>query len=62
MSVGILGELDRFKLPALAQAGVDVKSPQVVLVSRSGFTPGLVEAARKDQRTKLVDVASLASG
>jgi AAA+ ATPase superfamily predicted ATPase len=62
MSVGVLGELDRFKLPALAQAGVDVKSPHVVLVSRSGFTPGLVEAAQKDQRITLVDVASLASG
>lgn len=62
MSVGILGELDRFKLPALRQAGVEVKSPHVVLVSRSGFTPGLIETAQNDPRIKLVEVASLASG
>ncbi len=62
MTVGILGELERFKLPALAQAGVDVRSPRIVLVSRSGFTPGLVEAAESDQRIRLVDVPTLASG
>ena len=51
-----------FKLPALAQAGVDVRSPRIVLVSRSGFTPGLVEAAESDQRIRLVDVPTLVSG
>lgn len=62
MTVGILGELTRFKLPALAQAGVQLHNPQIVLVSRSGFTPGLLEAAEKDRRITLVDVATLASG
>jgi hypothetical protein len=60
--IAVLGELERFKLPALAQAGVDVRSPRIVLVSRSGFTPGLVEAAEKDPRIRLVDVPTLASG
>lgn len=62
MAVGVLGELARFKLPALAQAGVEVGSPQIVLVSRSGFTPGLVEASAKDPRVTLVDVPTLVSG
>jgi AAA+ ATPase superfamily predicted ATPase len=62
MSVGILGELERYKLPALAQAGIDVPSPTIVLVSRSGFTTGLHEAAAKDRRIRLVDVGLLASG
>jgi AAA+ ATPase superfamily predicted ATPase len=62
MTVGILGEITRFKLPALAQAGVDVHNPQIILVSRSGFTPGLLEAADKDRRITLVDVPTLASG
>jgi hypothetical protein len=56
MDLGILGELERFKLPALAQVpGVKVGRPVVVLVSRSRFTPGLVEAARKQERIILVD-------
>lgn len=62
MTVGVVGELERFKLPALAQAGVDVRSPRIVLVSRSGFTPGLVETAERDQRIRLVDVPTLVSG
>ena len=62
MTVGILGELTRFKLPALAQAGLDVHNPQIVLVSRAGFTPGLLDAAAKDRRVTLVDVPMLASG
>lgn len=55
MSVGVLGELDRFKLPALARAGVTIGRPHIVLVSRSGFTPALTEAASKDSRITLVD-------
>ena len=54
VSVGILGELDRFKIPALRQAGVEVKDPQIVLVSRSGFTDGLHAAAAKNDRLLLV--------
>lgn len=54
MSVAYLGELDRFKLPALRQAGTEVANPTIVLVSRSGFTDGLREAAAKDERIVLV--------
>ncbi len=54
MTVDILEEIDRFKLPALEQAGVAVGRPEIVLVSRSGFSPGLSGAARKDARIHLV--------
>ena len=61
MDLGILGELERFKLPALAQVpGVKVGRPVVVLVSRSGFTSGLVEAARRQERIILVDPETMA--
>jgi AAA+ ATPase superfamily predicted ATPase len=59
MDVGVLGELDRYKLPALRKAANVVAAPLVVLVSRSGFTPGLVEAAARDDRIRLVDLAEL---
>lgn len=61
MDVGILGELERFKVPALAQVpGIKVGRPDIVLVSRSGFTPGLVQAARRQERIILVDVETMA--
>lgn len=62
MSVGILGDLDRFKLPALEQAGVTVDRPSIVLMSRAGFTPALVDAAAADPRIVLVDPARLVAG
>lgn len=61
MDVGILGELERFKLPALGQVpGIKVGRPVIVLVSRSGFTPGLVEAAQRQERIILVDPETMA--
>lgn len=61
MDVGILGELERFKLPALGQVpGIKVERPVIVLVSRSGFTPGLVEAAQRQKRIILVDPETMA--
>ncbi len=61
MDVGILGELERFKVPALAQVpGVKVGRPDIVLVSRSGFTPGLVQAAQRQERIVLVDLETMA--
>jgi len=61
MDVGILGALERYKLPALAQVlGIRVGRPHTVLVSRSGFTPGLVEAAQRQERIILVDIDALA--
>ena len=63
MDVGILGELERFKVPALAQVpGVQVGRPEIVLVSRSGFTPGLRQAAQRQEKIVLVDLETLAIG
>ena len=60
MDVGILGELERYKLPALSQAGVRVAHPSIALIGRSGFTAGLLEAADRDRRIILVDPETLA--
>ena len=60
MSVDILDELDRFKLPALEQAGIAVRRPEIVLVSRSGFSRGLLRAAEQDARIHLVSPDDLA--
>jgi len=56
MDLGVLGDLERFKLPALTQVhGVKVVArPTIVLVSRGGFTPGLRDAAGRDGRILLV--------
>jgi hypothetical protein len=43
----VLDDLLEHKLPALAQAGVDVSSARVVLFSRGGFVQSLVQEARK---------------
>jgi hypothetical protein len=63
MDVSILGQLDRFKTPALAQAvkGRIAAKPAIVLVSRSGFTTGLRKAAEREERIQLVDLDRLAS-
>jgi hypothetical protein len=60
MDVGILGEINRFKLPALRQTANVVAHPEIVLVSRSGFAPMLHEAASRDPRIRLVGIAELA--
>jgi hypothetical protein len=61
MDVGILGDLGRYKLPALAQVqGIKIGRPVIVLVSRSGFTPGLVEAALRQERVTLLDLETMA--
>lgn len=62
MDVGILGELDRFKLPALRKAAPVVGKPAIVLVSRSGFTDGLREAAASDEQIRLVELEELVEG
>jgi hypothetical protein len=61
MSVDILDEIDRFKLPALEQVGIKVGRPEVVLVSRSGFSGGLRRAAEKGPRIHLVSPDDLAA-
>jgi AAA+ ATPase superfamily predicted ATPase len=61
MDVGILGDLERYKLPALAQVhGIKIGRPVIVLVSRSGFTSGLVQAAQRQERIILVDLEMMA--
>ena len=62
MDVGILGELERFKLPALRKATKVVDRPQVMLVSRSGFTDGLRAAAAREAHLRLVELEELVAG
>ena len=62
MDVGILGEIERFKLPALRKATKVAAQPQVVLVSRSGFTDGLREAAAHQTHIRLVELKELVAG
>ncbi|MEX1172008.1 MAG: ATP-binding protein [Chloroflexota bacterium] len=60
MDVSVLGDLGRYKIPALAQQpGIRVGNPVIVLVSRSGFTPGLQAAADQDDHIVLVDADML---
>ena len=59
MDVGVLGDLDRFKLPALRQAAPVVDEPIIVLVSRAGFTPGLRDAAARTPSIRLVELEEL---
>ena len=54
----VLGDLLEHKLPALAQAGVDVSSARVVLFSRGGFGQGLIQEARRGS-VELVDLSRL---
>jgi len=62
MDVGVLGEIERFKLPALRAAAPVAVRPAIVLVSRSGFTDGLREAAAADDRIRLVELEELVAG
>ncbi len=59
MDVGILGEIGRYKLPALRQATGVVARPQIVLVSRLGFTDGLRARAEREQDIRLVELEEL---
>ena len=64
LSVAILADLERFKLPALVQSGAKLKrdGPQMLLFSRSGFTDGLKAAAEKRPLIRLVDAAEVVAG
>jgi AAA+ ATPase superfamily predicted ATPase len=59
MDVGVLGEIDRFKLPALRKATAVVARPQIVLVSRAGFTDALRAAAEGSPDIRLVELVEL---
>jgi AAA+ ATPase superfamily predicted ATPase len=56
MDTDVLRDLRELKIPALEQAGLAVEGAVVVLASRSGFTPRLVEAARSAGDAELWDV------
>jgi AAA+ ATPase superfamily predicted ATPase len=58
MRRSVLDDLLERKLPALAQVGVDVSGAEVVLFSRSGFTPDLRSAAA-ERGARLVDLDQL---
>lgn len=62
MDVGVLGDLERFKLPALRRAATVAARPRVLLVSRAGFTDGLRGAAAGDPRIRLLELDELVAG
>ncbi len=64
LSVAILADLERFKLPALVQGGAKLSrdGPQMLLFSRSGFIDGLKAASEKRPLIRLVDVAEVVAG
>jgi AAA+ ATPase superfamily predicted ATPase len=61
ISVSLLRDVERFKLPALAQSGGKPTSggPLMVFFSRSGFTDGLRTAAAKRDDLRLVELDEL---
>jgi hypothetical protein len=62
MDVGILGEIERFKLPALRKATKVAARPHIMLVSRSGFTDGLRDAAAREAHIRLVELEEMVAG
>ncbi len=61
ISVSLLGEIEKYKLPALRRSGARVRKdgPLVVLFSRSGFTDGLKKAAAESEQLRLVEIEEL---
>ncbi len=55
----VLDDLLEYKVPALAQSGVDTASTRIVLFSRSGFRRGLVDEAERRGDVELVDLRAL---
>ncbi len=61
MSRKVLDDLHSYKLPALAQVGVDASQTVVVLFSRGGFSPQLQKQA-KQSNVRLVGLDELLAG
>lgn len=61
ISVSLLGDIEKYKLPALEQSGAKVKKggPLIVLFSRSGFTDGLKRIAVERDSLRLVEIEDL---
>ena len=54
---GIIGDLEKYKIPALRQVVKVAARPDVVLFSKAGYTPALHELAEREGNITLVDVA-----
>jgi uncharacterized protein len=61
MGRDVLADIPDYKLPALAQTGVDVSSVTIVLFSKSGFRKELREAASFRGNVELVELPRLLS-
>lgn len=61
MGSDVLRDLVDYKLPALAQTGVDVSRATIVLFSRAGFRKELVDEAARRGDVHLVDLPMLLS-
>jgi uncharacterized protein len=61
ISVALLSEIEKYKLPALRQSGAKLRKdgPLILLFSRSGFTDGLRAAAQDNERLRLVELEEL---
>jgi hypothetical protein len=64
MGAEVLGDLERFKLPALRQAGARFAAggPEIVLFSRSGFKDGLAAQAADRDDVRLIGLDELDRG
>jgi uncharacterized protein len=61
MGAEVLTDLDDYKLPALAQDGLTVDRPHIVLASRSGFSARLRELAADRAEVRLIDTETVLS-
>lgn len=61
VSVSLLAEIEKHKLPALRQSGAKIEKagPLVVLFSGAGFTDGLRKVADESERLRLVELEEL---
>lgn len=61
MTAKVLEDLERYKLPAMRQAGIRLAKdgPLIVLFSTSGFKDSLVEIANERADIRLVDVGTV---
>jgi len=63
MAPSVLEDIERYKLPALRDAGLAlVKNPKVILMCRSGYSDALIERADSDERVELIDVPAALDG
>jgi hypothetical protein len=62
MGIQVLRDLEQYKIPALEQSGVDGKSAEIVLFSRSGFAPAIqIEGAapNRNRKVRLVTMSEI---